>query len=88
MKHVQHTEEMKQGEHMDKICRGNLEHCTVKYPVNIVATVRYSIAGNFKLNKTPMSRSVFSCSFFTAVIYTHINIRITHFHLYHSVNIY
>jgi len=30
----------------------------------------------------------FSCSFFAAVIYTHINIHITHFHLYHSVNIY
>jgi len=33
-------------------------------------------------------RSVFCCSFFTAVISTHINIHITHFHLYRSVNIY
>jgi len=30
----------------------------------------------------------FLCSFFTAVIYTHVNKSTIHFHLYHSVNVY
>jgi len=42
----------------------------------------------FSLGIKVSVRSVFSCSFFTAVVYTHISIHITHFHLCHSVNIY
>jgi hypothetical protein len=52
---MQHTEKMKQGKHMDKICREDVEQFTVKQPVYIVAAVRYNVAANSELKKTAMA---------------------------------
>ena len=39
-KHMQHTERMKKGKHMVKICLLNVEQFTAKEPVYVVTAVR------------------------------------------------
>ena len=59
------------------------KHCQVSVAIEALwFMIKVLIHWSWWMHTEYGSHSVFSCPFFTAVIYTHIHIRITHFHLY------